>query len=168
MGVDGRNDVNNGSIKDYVPDTGTGRIQLASNDGLSPRQALSQACETRRNFFSIPVIKRFIILLFVLSVNWPVDAATPGTTSVPEPTLKRREGPPPEGCENHVARTRHAYLDTAQVVGDPRARRDLLTTYNHLRNDKLVIRMCTQPKFLVWYDLDLSMVELQRQYIISR
>jgi hypothetical protein len=115
------------------------------------------------------MIKRLITLLFVLSINWPVDAATPGSTSTPTPgpTLKRREGPQPEGCESHIARTRHTYLDTAQVVGDPQVRRDLLATYNRLRKDKLVIRMCTQPKFLVWYDLDLSMVELQRQYAIT-
>jgi hypothetical protein len=115
----------------------------------------------------LPMIKRLITLLFVLSINWPVDAATPGPTSTPGPTLKRREGPQPEGCEAHIARTRHMYLDTAQVVGDPHVRRDLLATYNRLSKDKLVIRMCTQPKFLVWYDLDLSMVELQRQYVIA-
>ena len=113
------------------------------------------------------MINRLITLLFALSIYWPAGAATPGATSTPGPTLQRREGPRPEGCEDHVARTRHTYLDTAQVVEDPQVRRDLLATYNRLSKDKLVLRMCTQPKFLVWYDLDLSMVELQRQYVIA-
>jgi hypothetical protein len=168
MGMDGRDGVNNCSSKIYMWDMGTGMTQLVSNGEPSSAQAVGTACEPRWKFFSIPVITRVIALLFVLSLGWPVDAATPETTSAPGPALQRREGPAPERCEDYVARTRHTYLDTAQVVGDPHIRRDLLATYNHLRNDKLVIQMCAQPKFLVRYDLHLSMVELQRQYIMSR
>jgi hypothetical protein len=167
MGMNGKDDVNNCSSKIYMYDMGTGMTRLVSNDETSSPQGLSTACEPRRNFFSISVIARVITFLFVLSLSWPADATTPGTTSAPEAALKRRQGPAPERCEDYVARTRHTYLDTAQVVEDSHVRHDLLATYNHLRNDKLVIQMCAQPKFLVRYDLHLSMVELQRQYILT-
>jgi hypothetical protein len=167
MRVDGKDSINNCFIATYVPAAGSGRIEFVSNDEPGQPQVISRVCAPRRKFFSTAVIARLISLMFVLSLNWTADGATPGATSTPGPTLQHREGLPPEGCEDHVARTRHTYLDTAQVVEDPKDRRDLLAIYNRLSNDKLVLRMCTQPKFLVWYDLDLSMVELQRQYIIT-
>lgn len=99
--------------------------------------------------------------LLVLSLLVPSAAAA---TS---PILQRRTSPPPkETCEEHVRVTRHTFLEGALLTGDRDYHEVLMDTYIRLGNEKMVSKLCTAPKFLVWYDLDLARVELQYRYDI--
>jgi hypothetical protein len=83
-------------------------------------------------------------------------------------TLKRHDGPAPkETCEQHVQLTRHTYLDAAKAAGDGPYAKSLRKSYKELGDDRRVALMCTIPKYRETYDLDLSVVELQRRYTLA-
>ena len=76
--------------------------------------------------------------------------------SLPAQTLQRHPYPPslhPESCREHVALTRHEFLDAAPWTNDKKLKDDLVHTYLNAEKPQFVAKICSTHRLESFYNL---------------
>lgn len=84
--------------------------------------------------------------------------------------LQRRTEPPPvhpESCRDHIALTRHTFLEASFVEPDPDEASDMRRLWGDFGQTGFVARICGAPKLAHEYDVILGLAELRRRENIA-